>query len=122
MSRSSRLFLLYICGKFILTIGRALGAPRRGNARNKLGEFHQINEPQKRSPLPHDNVRIDSGDVGPLRRNRANRVVVDAQQQPLAIPVIALAHANELAVGERMEWVNYPHKLRRRDGKARVPR
>jgi len=122
MSSSSRLFLLYICGEFILTIARALGAPRRRKARNKLGEFHQVHEPQKRSPLPHDNLRIDSGDVGPLRRNGANRVVVDAQQEPLAIPVIAFANADELSVGERMERVNYAHKLRRSDGKVRVPR
>ena len=78
MSSSSRLFLLYICGKFIITIVRALGVPRRGKARNKLGELHQVHEPHKRSPLPHDNLRIGGGDVGPPRRNGANRVVVDA--------------------------------------------
>jgi len=78
MSTSSRPILLYNCGKFILTIVWALGPPLSGKALHKLGEFHQVHEPQKRSPLPNDNVRIDSGDVGPLRRNRANRVVVDA--------------------------------------------
>jgi hypothetical protein len=72
--------------------------------------------------LPHDNLRIGSGNVGPLRRNGANRAVVDAQQEPLAVPVIALANAGERSAGERMEGMNYADKLRRSDGKARVPR
>jgi len=122
MSTPSRLILLYRCGKFILTIARAPNPPLRGKTLHKLGKFHQVCEPQKRPPLPNENVRIDSGDVGPLRRNRANHSVVDTQQEPLAVPVIAFANADELAAGERMEWMHYQHKLRRSDGKARVPR
>lgn len=60
--------------------------------------------------------------VGPLRRNRANRAVVNSQQQPLALPVIAFANADELPTGERMKGMGHADKLRGSDGNVRFLR
>jgi len=53
--------------------------------------------------LSDDDVGIRGGSVGPLRRNRANRAVIDAQQQPLAEPIIAFTDADKLPSGDRMK-------------------
>jgi hypothetical protein len=71
--------------------------------------------------LPYDNLGIGSGNVSPLQRDGANRAVVDAQQKPLAVPVVPFANAGERSAAEWMEGMNYADKLRRCDGKARVP-
>jgi hypothetical protein len=88
---------------------------------HKKGEPHEVGNPKKRSRLPHDDFRIRSNGVGPLRRNRANRAVIDAQQEPLARPVIAFADTDKLPTGERMERVGYADKLRRSGGKVCIP-
>lgn len=89
---------------------------------NKTGKPNQVHNPKKRSPLPDDGFRVRANSVGPLRRNRANRAVIDAQQEPLAGPVIALADADELPTGERMEGVRDADKLRRSDCKVCILR
>jgi hypothetical protein len=88
---------------------------------HKRGEPHEVDNPKKRSRLPHDDFRIQSNGVGPLRRNRANRAAIDAQQEPLARPVIAFADTDKLPTGERMERVGYADKLRRSGGKVCIP-
>ena len=89
--------------------------PRR-KLLDETGQPHKVDNPKKRPPLPNDDFGIQGRSVGPLRRNRANRVVVDAQQEPLAGPVIAFADADKLPVGEWMEGVRHADKLRRSDG------
>ena len=93
-----------------------MGAPPRRKLLDKTGEPHEVDNPKKRPAASHDDLGIRDRNVGPLWGNRANRAVVDAQQEPLAGPVMALADADELPVGERMEGVGHADKLRRSDG------
>jgi hypothetical protein len=88
---------------------------------HKTGKTYEVDNPKKRSPLPDNDFKIRSSGVGPLRRNRANRAVIDAQQKPLAGPVIAFADADKLPASERMEGMGYADKLRRNDGKICIP-
>jgi hypothetical protein len=81
---------------------------------------HQVHNPKERALLSDDDVGIRGGSVGPLRRNRANRTVIDAQQQPLAEPIIAFADANKLPSGDRMKRMGHADKLRRSRGKGRI--
>jgi hypothetical protein len=107
--------LLYICGRITLTFYRM---PLGRELPNKTGKPHEVHDSKKRPPLPDHHFGIRGNKVGPLRRNRANRAVVDAQQKALAGPVIAFADTDELPPGERMEGMGYTHKLRRSDSQA----
>ena len=93
-----------------------MGTPPCRKLLDKTGQSHEVDNPKKRPPAPHDNLGIRGRSVGPLRGNRADRAVVDTQQEPPAGSVVALANANELSVGERMEGVGYADKLRRSSG------
>ena len=95
-----------------------MGTPPRRKLLDKTGQPHKVDNPKKRTPSPYDDFRIRGRNVSPLRRNGANRAVIDAQQEPLAGPVMAFADADELPVGERMEGVGHADKLRRSDGKV----
>jgi hypothetical protein len=46
--------------------------------------------------LAYDDLRGRSNQIRPLRWNRANSRVVDAQQKTSAVTVVPLAHASEL--------------------------
>ena len=91
-------------------------APPGRELLDKTGEPHEIHDSEKRPALPDKDFRIGSGYVGPLRRNRANRAVVNTQQEPLPFPVIAFAKEDELLPGERMKGMGHADKLRRGDG------
>ena len=91
-------------------------------ARHKVGEGHQVRNPEQRTSLPHNDFRIRRGNVGPFRRNGANSSVVDAQQETLAGAVIAFTNTDELPAAERVERVGYTDKLRRSGGKVCIPR
>src|SRR5271170_4575163 len=60
----------------------------------------------------HDNLRIRSNEIRPLRRNRANGAIIDTEQQTLPIAVVPLTYARELLAAERMKRMRYPHKTR----------
>jgi hypothetical protein len=60
----------------------------------------------------HDNLRIRSNEIRPLRRNRANGYIIDTEQQTLPIAVVPLTYARELLATERMKRMRYPHKTR----------
>jgi hypothetical protein len=113
---------LYNCGRIILTILRDPTGLLPGKTSHKASQLQQIPDPKEGPPLPNGNFRIQGNRVGPLRRNGANRPVVNAQQQPLAGSVIPLPNANELLAAKRVERMRYPHKLRAIRGKARIPR
>jgi hypothetical protein len=98
-----------------------LGTLGQGQARHETGEMHQVHNPEERSPLSHDDFGVRRGNVGPLRRNRANRPVIDAQQESLAGPVFPFTHAGERPAAERMEGMGYADKLRRSDGNVCIP-
>lgn len=65
--------------------------------------------------LAYDDLRVWSNQIRPLRRNRANGRIVDAQQKTSAVTVVPLAHASELLAAEWMERVPDAHKTRRCD-------
>jgi hypothetical protein len=90
--------------------------------RHKTGEFNQVRDSEGRAPLPYDNFGIRGNHVSPLRRNRANGAVVDAQQNSLAGPVIALTNADELPAAVWVEGMGYADKLRRSGGNVCIPR
>jgi hypothetical protein len=72
--------------------------------------------------LSHEDFRIRRGNVGPLRRNGANRSVIHAQQESLAGPVMAFADADELLASEWMEGMGYADKMRGNRGNVCIPR
>jgi hypothetical protein len=76
------------------------------------GEFQQIRHAEERTPLADDNLRIRRDEIRPLRWNRADSRIIDAQQEPSARTVVPLAHAHKLLAAERMEWVRDAYKTR----------
>ena len=77
-----------------------------------MREFQQIRDAEKRTMPAHDNLRIRSNEIRPLRRNRANGYIIDTEQQTLPIAVVPLTYAHELLATERMKRMRYPHKTR----------
>jgi hypothetical protein len=61
---------------------------------DKIGKLNEVQSPKKRPLLSHDDLGIRGDSIGPLRRNRANLAVIEAQQEPLAGPIAALADAD----------------------------
>jgi hypothetical protein len=53
-----------------------------------------------------------------LPGNDADGIVVDPQQEALAIPRVPLTNAHELPPAERMERMRYPYKVWLKDGKG----
>ena len=90
----------------------------RGQARYKAGQFRQVRDPEQRAASPHDDLRIGSDDIGPLRRNGADYAVVEAQQQAPTSPVVALADTDGWPADERMKGVGYENTLHACDGNA----
>jgi len=78
-----------------------------------MGELEQVAEAAQSTPVPHDNFKIGRHDVGPLRRNRADSAVVEAQQQPPTSPVGSHADTGGLLPGARMERMGDGDKLLR---------
>ena len=54
------------------------GARAVDQARHQSRELKQIREAKKRATLPNDDCRIRAFRLGPLRRNGANCLVIDA--------------------------------------------
>ena len=93
-----------------------MNPPPRRKLLDMTGQPHEVDHPKSRPSSPYDDLWIRGRSIGPLWGNRADRALVDAQQEPLAGPVMTLAHADELPVGERMEGVGHADKLRRSEG------
>jgi len=74
-------------------------------------EFQQIRHPEERTILAYDDLRIGSNEIRPLRRNRANRDIIDPEQETSSVTVVSLAHASDLPAAERMERMRYPYPL-----------
>ena len=79
-------------------------------------EFHQVCDAEERATLADDDLGMRRNEVRPLPRNRANGLIVDLQQEPHAVSVVPLTHADESSSAQWMEWMCYTHKERRRDG------
>ena len=115
------------CGVISFTFAAELtlhiaGALAVGQARHQSRELEQIREAKKRATLPNDDFRIRAFRIGPLRRNGANCLIIDAQQKPLARSVGSLTDADKPSSTERMKWVCYPHKLRQSRRRGCIPR
>jgi hypothetical protein len=108
--------LPYSCGIVCLTPLRP--RPLFDEARHQVGKLQEIGHPEQRATLADDDLWIGCDDVGPLPRHRANLILVNAQQQPRAVPVVALTNADELPSRERVERVRHAHKARARVRRA----
>ena len=106
----------YTCGVVHFTLAGLMPLPHE--SLHQLGESEEVMHPQKRAPAAHDDLRIRPGDVGPLPRHRANVIVVDAQQQPGPVAVVALPDAGKLLPRQRMERMRDAHKTRDRARRA----
>jgi hypothetical protein len=91
----------------------ALRRGASGKPRYESFQLHQVRKPKQRASPTEDDLRIGGNEVGPLRRHRADRLLIDLQQQPLAVAVVPLAHAQQRPPALRMEWVRYSNKMRR---------
>jgi len=79
-------------------------------ARHKVGELNEISDLKWRPTLAQDDLRVGCDNVGPLRRHRADAIVVGSQQQPLPVAIVAFADADELSSAERVKRVDNVHK------------
>ena len=92
-----------------------------GQTRDEAGQFDEVPEAQKRTPIADGDLRIRSGHVRPLWRNCANGQLVNLQQEPLAVTAEVLTHASELPSAERVERVGDADKVRRSGGNVCIP-
>src|SRR5215472_1572701 len=76
-------------------------------------EFQQIRHAEERTILAYDDLRIGSNDIRPLRRNRADRDIIDPEQETSSVTVVSLAHARDLSAAERVERMRDAHKTHR---------
>ena len=113
--------LLTVAAKLGLHTIDAPAAHPVSQARHETRELQQVRNAKERPTLPNDDFRIRAIRIGPLRRNGANRLVIDAQQESLAGSVGSLTDADELSPTERMKWVCYPHKLRQSRRRVCIP-
>jgi len=56
-----------------------------------LPDIQQVADPQKRSSIAHDDLRIWAYKISPLWRNRPNGGIVGLQQKAFAVPVVSPA-------------------------------
>jgi hypothetical protein len=73
-------------------------------------EFHQIRHAEERTILAYDDLRVGSNEIRPLRRNRADRDIIDPEQETSSVTVVSLAHASQIFAAKRMERVRNAHK------------
>jgi hypothetical protein len=73
-------------------------------------QVQQVRDTQKRTPRTHDNLRLRSNEIRPLRRNRAYGLFIDLQEKTHAIPVVAFTHASELLSTKWMERMRDAYK------------
>ena len=108
--------MLYDSG--IIYFTRTTSLLLASEALQQLGELQKICDQKEGAALADNNLKIRCDDVGPVPRHRAHAIVVDAQQEPRAVSIVALAYAYKLPSIERMERVRHADKTRRCTGKA----
>jgi hypothetical protein len=102
--------LPYRCGVICFT---ALGpASLFDQPRDQIRELQEISRAKERAAFADDGLRIPCDDVSPLRWHRANVVLVDSQQKPGSVAVVAFTNADELPSAERVKRVGDAHKAR----------
>ena len=105
-----RRIFIYKCGEIGLTHLWLLSRITLAELIYQAFEFQQIRHAEERTILAYDDLRIGSNDIRPLRRNRADRDIIDPEQETSSVTVVALAHTSELLATERMERMRDPHK------------
>ncbi len=88
---------------------------------HEVGELEKVRDSSHRTILADGNVRLGPHVVRPLRRHRADGLLVDPEQQPHAVPVVPPTDADQLSAAERVEGVRYTHKALGRSGKTGIP-
>ena len=78
-------------------------------------EFQQIGHAEERTITAYDDLRIGSNEIRPLWRNRADRDIIDPEQETSSVTVVSLAHASDLPAAERMKRMRDAHKTHRWD-------
>ena len=66
-------------------------------------QFQQVPEAEQRPSPAEDDIRVRGHKVRPLRGDRADRHLVNLQQESPAVTVIPLAHANKRLPAEGMD-------------------
>ena len=106
----------YIRGVFCFT---GAGPTRLSDeSRHQVGKLQKICDANERAALADDDLWVGRDVVRPLPRHRAHAFIVDAQQEPRAVPIVPLADADELSPAERVERVGHAYKTCRRGGRA----
>jgi hypothetical protein len=80
---------------------------------DESGKFQQICHAKERRVPTDEALRVRRSKIRPLRRNSTDGYLIDVQQEPSAIPGIALAHAHELLAAEWREGARDTHRTRR---------
>ena len=83
-------------------------------------KLQQIRRAEKRPMLAADDLRVGSDQIGPLRRNRTDGRIIDAQQESPSREVVPLAHAKELRAAEWVKRVCDSDKTPRCDWNTRI--
>jgi hypothetical protein len=92
-----------------------------GKASHEAGKVDEVREAQEGTPLAQEDLQIGGDKVCPLRWYRADGRLIDLQQQPFAVAVVALADAGELPPAEGMERMGYAYKMLARGGNGCIP-
>lgn len=76
-----------------------------------MGKLDQVRQAAQRTPASHDDRNLGRHGIGPLRRDRANLAILEAQQEPLASPVPPHADPDGPLPGMWVERVGDRDKL-----------
>lgn len=88
---------------------------------NQPSQLHEVSRTEEGAASAHLDFRIGSGQIGPLQRNGANRIIsIHLQEQMRPIAVVSLGNACEPLTAERMKRMQDAHKPRCFDGTGRI--
>lgn len=85
--------------------------PVRREASHEERKLHQIRNRERRASSSYRDFRIRFTHIGPLRRNGAIALVVDAQQETSARPVIAFTNTQKSLPTERVKRMGNADKV-----------
>lgn len=109
-SRQQRHSFLYNCGIVFFT--RSRGPVLPGDALDQVGELEEISNPRNGLSAADHDLRIRRDEVRPLRRHRADSILVNAKQQPHPVGAVPPGHADKLLAAQGMERMRHTHKRR----------
>ena len=115
ISGSCGIFPLTLAAEFALRLIAHLPRLPSAQTAQKSLQFQQVPEAEQRPSPAEDDFRVRGHKVRPLRGNRADRHLVNLQQESPAVTVIPLAHANKRLPAEGMEGMRHTDKTRRCD-------